>query len=317
MTTTSMQPTDVAKDRVAFVSGSVLGWSILLAALWPRAAQLETGATLRFTVDFQDIHVGNLISPEPIAFYFVNALVALGLSVAILAVCHLIAHGLLLVSAEERGDRSTTLARFADATFISAFRVTRYVGIYLVTLLPVFPAVLLQHWLVNRWSIGRGVSSAVFAVLSGAPFVLLVLHYARLNRALSRRDYIGIGSRAILLFICYVVVSETAYTVALSSGQTLYSKMANPFVEASIRLGGATSALADATLEVRDEYGQVVAMPIIHRLGSGRFHAYFPTQALSPGEYQLRLSYRRASLTGAFPYWHLAVVDSTFISLAP
>jgi hypothetical protein len=316
-----MRPTDVAKDRIAFVSGSVLGWSILLAALWPRAAQLDTGATLRFNLDFQDFYVGNLISPEPIAFYVICVLVALGLSVAILAVSHLIAHGLLLVDSAERGERSTRLARFADATFISAFRVTWYVGIYFVTLLPIFPAVLLQHWLVGHWSIGRDVSSAVLTVSVSVPIVLLALHYADRIRALLRslkaREYLGIGGRLVLLYCCYVAVSETAYTVALSSGQTLYSKAANPFVEASIRLGGATSALADATLEVRDEYGQVLLRPMIHRLGSGRFHAYFPTQSLSPGEYQLRLYYRRASLTGEFPYWHHAVIDSTFISLAP
>jgi hypothetical protein len=180
---------------------------------------------------------------------------------------------------------------------------------------------LFQHWLVGRWSIGKEVSSAVLELFVIVPIVLLALYYRALLRSLKLTDYIGIGfdigARLILLACCYIAVSETAYTVALSSGQTLYSKAANPYVEALIQLGGATSALADAALEVRDEHGQVLLCPPIHRLGSGRFHASFPTQSLSPGEYQLRLQYRRASITGAFPYWHAAVIDSTFISLVP
>jgi len=316
-----MRPTDVAKDRIAFVSGSVLGWSILLAALWPHAAQIDTGATLRFNLAFSDFYVGNYISPEPIAFYALSVLVALGLSVAIMAICHLIAHGLLLVSATGPEDHATPLARFADATFVGAFRVTWYVAIYFIMLVPVFPAILLQHWLVDRWSIGKEVSSTVLSVFVTVPIVLLVRHYIDANRAFLRslktRDYLRITVRVILLYCCYVAVSETAYTVALSSDHTLYSKAANPYVEAIVRLGGATSAPADATLEVRDEHGQVLQRPPIHRLGSGRFHAYFSTQSLSAGEYQLRLQYRRASLTGAFPYWHHTVIDSTFISLVP
>jgi hypothetical protein len=131
------------------------------------------------------------------------------------------------------------------------------------------------------------------------------------------RDYIGIAVRLALLYSCYALVSETAYTMTLSSDRTLYSKAANAYVEVPIQLGGATSALADAALEVRNDQGQVLLRPAIHRLGKGRFHACVPTLSFSPGEYELRLQYRRASLTPAFPYWHHAVIASTFISLVP
>jgi hypothetical protein len=307
---------NITKDRLAFVSGSVLGWAILLATLWRRAAQLDTGATLRFNFDFQDISVGNLISPEPIAFYLLNILVTLGVSVAILSVSYLVAHGLLLASGTAPGLRSAPLARFSRATFINVFRVTRYAGTYLATLFMVFPAVLLQHWLVGRWSIRKDASELVFSLVVCVPAILLAYYYGPRWRR-PKRDYIYIAVRLALLYSCYALVSETAYTMTLSSDRTLYSKAANAYVEVPIQLGGATSALADAALEVRNDHGQVLLRPAIHRLGKGSFHACFPALSLSPGEYELRLKYRRASLTFEFPYWHHEVIDSTFFSLVP
>ncbi|SRR6266487_7097000 len=313
--------TGIAKDRVAFVSGSVLAWGILLAALRPWASHLYTGASLRFKFDFQDVYTGPMISPEPLAFLILNVLVALGVSIVILAACHLVAHGLLMASATEPNDRSKLLTDFADVTFLGAFRVTWYAGVYLLLLVPVYPAILLQHWLVDRWSISKGLSSALLTTSVVVPLLLIVFWYLKAKKndlkGLRGSDYFSTVALIILLYGCYVVVAETAYTMELSSSQSLYSKTVNPYIEARIRLGGATSAASDASVEVRDQSGQLVVSPPILLLDGGLFHTYFSTHSLPPGEYQLRLRYARASLTGTFPYWQRALTDSVFVSLAP
>ncbi len=287
--------TGIAKDRVAFVSGSVLAWGILLAALRPWASHLYTGASLRFKFDFQDVYTGPMISPEPLAFLILNVLVALGVSIVILAACHLVAHGLLMASATEPND--------------------------LLLLVPVYPAILLQHWLVDRWSISKGLSSALLTTSVVVPLLLIVFWYLKAKKndlkGLRGSDYFSTVALIILLYGCYVVVAETAYTMELSSSQSLYSKTVNPYIEARIRLGGATSAASDASVEVRDQSGQLVVSPPILLLDGGLFHTYFSTHSLPPGEYQLRLRYARASLTGTFPYWQRALTDSVFVSLAP
>src|SRR5437879_2586007 len=109
------QPTAIAKDRLGFVSGSILGWGLLLAALRPRASHICTGATLRFYFDFQDVYVGPRISFEPVIFYLLNVVVAFGVSVVILALCHLIAHGVLLASGVS-STRSTLIVSFTESS---------------------------------------------------------------------------------------------------------------------------------------------------------------------------------------------------------
>ena len=315
-----MSRSTIAKDRVGFVSGSVLGWGILLATLRPWASHLYTGATLRFNLDVGDMYAGQKINPEPIGFLMLNALVALGVCIVILAIGHLIAHGLFLASGTTPGDRSRLLGDFADATFLGAFRATLYVGIYFLLLLPVYPAILLQHWLVDEWSIGRDLSSALVSTSVLIPTVLMVLRYVRATKSFEKlrgNEIIRTAALICVIYVCYVCVAETAYTLELSSRQSLYSKVGNPYIEALIKLGGATSAAADATVEVRDQSGLLVVSPPILPLDRGLFHTYFPTESLPPGEYQLELRYARPSLTNSFPYWRRALTHSVFVSLVP
>jgi hypothetical protein len=299
------------------MSGSILGWGLLLATLWPRASQLYTGATLRFYFNFQDIYVGARISPEPVAFYILNVVVAFGVSIVILAIFHLIAHGLLLAS--DHPERSKFLPLIVNASFVGVFRLTWYVCVYLLIVISVYPVILLQHWLADRWLIGRGMSSVLLSVYACLLLSIAAFRYIKSAKfkSLAARDFLCPVILILLLYTCYAAVAETAYTVRLSTGQALYSKAADPYVEALITLGGATSAANDASVEVRTYGGEILLAPAIQRVEGSQYHVYFSTQALPPGEYKITLHYARASLTDGFPFWRKALTKTVYLSLVP
>lgn len=319
-----MSPSDsdkkeVGKERIGLISGSILGWGLVLLAVRPRSTQFVTGASLRFNFQISDIYDGPLINPKPIMFLILNVIVALGVAIVTLAVFHLVAHGLQIAPAPRlTPGRRRLLVSVADFTYHGVILATQFAAIYLLLVLPSYPFILLQHWLVVHLGFGPVASTALAFTPAGFVGGFLGLRYLRsfLSRGNLSIWRIGRGLAILLLLYCsYVLVAETTYTVSISTGKTLYSKAVDRYIEALIRLGGATSAASAVTVEVLDERGNLILRPQIAKVDGGAYHCYFSIQPLAMGRYQVRLRYARTSLTGDFPFIQPKIERSVFVAV--
>ena len=232
MPTASPPASDVTKERLAFVSTSVLAWGLLLLTLRPRVNRMYTGVSIRYGQT--DWYVGDRLSAGALSFFALNVLVALGVCILVLAAAHLVCRG---SSMRRRmpgtdSDTTTTTTELADVVYDGMFSVTVLAMMYLVGFVPpLYLATLIQHWLVGMWSVGRVISTGVVTI----PFVVWVFVLVRVGPRVLRRtgmlDYLNPISTfvvAMLLLVCLIATIETAYTVELSLCQTFYSKEKTP-----------------------------------------------------------------------------------------
>ncbi len=116
---------EVSGQITNFVSGSLLGWVVLLIGLRSRVATLPIGRA--FKCDWTGVRPPN----EMLHFVVLCSVLALGLSVTILAVAHLVSRGLRL--AVNEGDNSgKSLAPFAQYTYEGVFFVSKLALYYLL-----------------------------------------------------------------------------------------------------------------------------------------------------------------------------------------
>jgi hypothetical protein len=76
------------------------------------------------------------------------------------------------------------------------------------------------------------------------------------------------------------------------------------YTEVSVRLGGATSDKAEASIELKDEYGKTVQKLDLLSLGNGLYVSYIASTDLPGKLYRVVLTYPHYTFSYSYPFFH-------------
>ncbi|MCK4830723.1 OmpA family protein, partial [bacterium] len=109
------------------------------------------------------------------------------------------------------------------------------------------------------------------------------------------------------LFVFFLVrnlVPCFAYTMDLTVNQFTFRQGEGQFLEAKIKLGGATSSYEDAKLLIEHDLGAVDILKLSETGRRGRFIGRYAVDSNPPGGYMLRFKYQWPHLDLDYPFYH-------------
>lgn len=311
------------QDRLALVSGTILVWGVVLVQLWNVAARFQTGGNIR-------PWTGNTPGQGVLAplwiFWFITALMTFGGWAVTLSVVHVLCHGLSLMD-EPAGNAAQSVPPSGTLT---ALRYWTYVGVFVqwsivLMMLVLVPLVLLSagleqimaHFMPAR--LASWVARMLVSILLGVAAYKTVLRLApRFIRLFQVYGFAAMILPALLFCfsVSWVAVIESCYTVSLSTDARVLRH--DQGVTVTVALGGATSALSQARLELVNEKGAVLQTLALHEATEpGDYFSYIAATALAPGSYRVTLEYPHSSLSSAFPFIHGTILRSQAFLVLP
>lgn len=316
------------KERLGFVSGTIVVWALAVVGLWPTVAMFQTGLDLHlWTVNLP----GEDPQPGLMAFGTLTLILALGIGSLLLSGFHMFARGLWL-GLEPVADGDATAHPFHDSLDRVAgvtYRALLLLWLFVLIMLPALILLLLGTMLEQGLRTMFASSSAWLRLVANVPIVVIVSGLAYFAWRRIRRGGPGIVvffSRLhvadVLTFVAVMVpavllVTEACFTVDLDSRKTIVEKSRDPYVLATVRLGGAASDVRRATLELHRS-GDPTPLPVaMTPLEDGVYDVHIPSRGLADGLYRLVLSYPRASFGLSYPYLHTTTVRTRSFVVVP
>lgn len=317
------------KERLGFVSGIILVWSLLLINLFPLAAGLQTrhhGTYNLFTYKY---------TPEAVLYLVLLGLLGLGLSAFTLAVVHIFARGMWLAGREENNASSAArktqgkqLAAVCEQTYAAVFWATQFLLLSLMFLGVVsFVTLVFGPIVSSLFSVSKP-GAFIIPILSISFFIvitIMIIATLRISGVTKNllpailRSIVAfirtlatpptrLSARTRLLCLCLFVVCPNgvgvvAYTADLEVSREVVFQSKNDSVEFRVRLGGATSAPEWADVRLRKPDGSLVRLEL-ESVGGGSFVAYKRASSLSQGRYVVLLEYPRFDINAIAPFFH-------------
>jgi hypothetical protein len=280
---------DLANQRTAFISGSVLVWGGALLGLHPTLSRLQAVSMPVmegcFPGEQQTAFLeGGTYDYETVNFYLLAVVAAFGVSIILAALSYLVCLGWELRN-ETLPQAAQSLQEARDHAYASVFDLTLVALIFFGLQAALYLLVFLQRWLVALSS----VTAKLSLLLSYAPFVTLLV-LAGVAWFVKARPQSGVVIRRRLLLLLplalsYLVVVESAHTTTLSVDRAVYQRGRDRYVEVDVTLGGNTSNRDFAALELNAVALQLKAA------GEGRYFAAVPLETLTDGDHKVTLVY--------------------------
>ena len=292
------------KERLAFVSGTILVWGLAILALWPAVSQYQTGMSVDWTtIDPQGVRSGWWM------YLVLTALLALAGSAI-----HIISRGawLAVLIGVNQDSNATDLGRVFNqlcrTSFQSIFDLSRSMLFPILAI----PTILLSGLLDQVLASISSLSSTATSWISGVSAIALVsaLVFFLMRRFLSRfRNQPRLSRFASLLMSAFVfsltwnVVLVSCHTLNLELDKEIYSQSQDDIIEIHVTLGGATSSEDVIDLKLLDSNGTEMDGPSMHMIRQGHYASYVSTSTLSEGRYQVVLRYPHTSFSLSYPYF--------------
>jgi hypothetical protein len=297
------------KERLGFVSGTILAWGIVLVHFWPSVAIFQTGRHLRA---WSMNTPGQGVRTDVWMFWLLTALLAVGAWTVFLAVVHILSRGLWMMVAleEKRGAGAMPLKNPLDklssltyaAVFLQWFAVALLLVVVPLVLLSAGFEQLLAH--IMPMQVAGWIARIAVAIINVIVTLFVVYRaFTTLPRLISVEDIVILNAIYLVVvfgfMISWLVVIEFCNTVSL----TVDSKVVRPDhgVTVTVALGGATSDPREAQLQLVDAKNNVLPSPPLYDTGEGSYLSYIPP-SLSPGLYRVVLRYPHTSFTSSFPF---------------
>ena len=298
-----MSGNDSWKQQLAFTSGTVLLWALLLMKLLPIAAAMQIPDRIQFVDDS-----GYADAAWPV-FSLLTLFGALGITDFLLAVAHIGSRGLWLASTTGGEKPEGGLDRFCQSTFVSVFSIAKYATLSLFGFLFFVAVVALQHGTYRLFSVKSHFWGLVFYAVSVLAVLLVpvslliwVERVGPLNRVLIcfldpffpavKRGFEGFRYFLPVLMLFFIIGNATfflSYKAELNVSKTIYDKTTSA-AEVQVQLGGMTSNVAKMRLSLADSNGGRHALDVSY-LGEGNYVARIDLSGLSPGRYGIILEY--------------------------
>lgn len=311
------------KDRLAFVSGTILVWGVALVQLWNVSAHFQTGGHIHaWTMNTP----GQGVQAALWVFWFLTALMTFGGCAVFLSVLHILSHGLSLM--DEPGGQaapsgsSSILATLGYSTYAAVF-IQWFIVLYMLALIPLLLlSAGLEHLMGHIMS--THVANWIARMLAVIVLMLLLVRMIlpRLRPMLARLLESGTNMRLIYFLALFgfglgwLSVIESCYTVSLSVDAKIIRHDQGATI--AVSLGGATSSLNAARLQLTSEQGAVLQNLVLHEATEpGDYFCYIPAAALTPGVYRVTLQYPHTSLSSSFPYIRGATMRSQSFLVLP
>lgn len=318
---------DTWQQRLAFVSGYILVFGLALLKIWPVAATLQTGINVNFWMM-------NLPSQGVIIelweFWALTSVIAMALVAIVLAVAHILLHGLSLAFPDPGGgqglkaDAAGLLNTLRDLTYKGAFTLLPFVVFLVVLDVLIMVAAGLESVLVYRFHLGLHTAGwlsrlAVMLILLLLLAIVMVKVYPRLSSwfetvgTLSPRDvavgFFLVAAIAFLLTFMWFLAIQTCYTARMNVAGDVFQRSRNDQIEIHMDLGGATSAPHTAVLQLDDARGARLRTLDPEDLGDGHYVVVIQSRDLAEGRYQVTLTYPHLSMSSLFPFMHRQIVQ--------
>ena len=301
---------ELSKAQTTFVSGSLLGWGLILLGLHSHVSSYA--AATNVDIDLQ----AAMPSVSALNFYVLAALLGLGLSITILSVLCLIATGQGLV--QDVGQSPDRYRAIAQYLYSGIFFTSKVAVGYVAILAPYYPAALIYAWLLNFGLPRPAALVAFIAVILGWLMLLVSALLHRLESWKFSQANLSHWARHRLPFIIVFVVAinlavETSYTLSLRTQQPIISLASDRYVTFEIRLGGLTSSPEQAMLTVRSSdpaNSPSDTLPIL-LAEPGVYRAWLPSTNLTLGAptatsrvFTATLTYFRRPVGRRWLLWH-------------
>lgn len=318
---------DTWQQRLAFVSGYILVFGLALLKIWPVAAMLQTGINVNFwTMNLPS--QGVVI--ELWEFWALTSVIAMALVAIVLAVAHILLHGLSLAFSDPAGAQGLkagaagVLNTMRDLTYKGAFFLLPFVAFLVVLDVLMMVAAGLESLLVYRFHLGLHTAGwlsrlAVMLVLLLLFAIIMVKVYPRLSSWLEKasesgaRDFAGgllvVGVIGILLTFMWFLSIQTCCTARMNVAGDVFQRSRNDQIEIHMDLGGATSAPHSALLQLEDARGTRLRTLDPQDLGEGHYVVVVQSHDLAQGRYEVTLTYPHLSMSSLFPFLHWRIVQ--------
>lgn len=313
------------KERLGFVSGTILAWGLVLVHFWPSVAMFQTGRHLRAWSSANT--PGQGVQTQVWMFDLLTALLAVGAWTVLLSVVHILSRGLWMMVAleEKRGPVPNPLKgpldKLSSLTYAAVFLQWFAVALFLVTVPLVLLSAgfeqLLAH-IVPMWVAGWISRMTVMVICLIITVYFLFKAFNVLRSLISVEDLAIVDTIFAVVFlgflISWTIVGEFCNTVSL----TVDSKVVRPDhgVTITVALGGATSDPREAQLQLLDAKGNGLQSPALYDTGEGSYLSYIPP-ALTPGLYRVEVRYPHTSFASTFPFLRRRTVRSQTFLVAP
>jgi len=160
--------------------------------------------------------------------------------------------------------------------------------------------------------VGHSISSRWAEILVQGPVVIVVfiIAFSGTRRMMSWIFSGSLGAAlgaAAAIWLCTFAIYATAegcFTMDLSVNKELFAQTQNDVIQIDLALGGATSTVADADLNLCRADNSKVETLTLQDMGGGRYVTYLRSSTLSTGNYRVELKYPQTSLTSSFPFLH-------------
>ncbi len=290
-----MERDEAWKEQLGFLSGTVLVWGTLLLSLWPTVARFQTGINAHF---WSTISAGESPKPGWDGYQMLVAPLALGISAIFFSILHIFSRGLWIgIHRNSSNDSlaayaSKFLHRLADASYGAVFAQWLFAAATIIVLLLTFVL-----W-TTMFLVGR--KRLKHLKTTGSP------PYRRIK----------LFGFFLFFFLIYGATIEMCYVASLTADKRMASRSKGEYVEVIVTLGGATSDINDAKLELKDIDGNSSTRLDLLSLGDGQYACYIPSSDLPHRQYLLEFTYPHLSFSMSYPFlssrvqrsWPLVVV---------
>ncbi len=307
-----MSDDDLWKEQLAFISGNILAWGLIVLNLWPTLSHFQTGMNIHlWTTNWPQ----EGIKTELQIFWMMTALLALASSVTVFAIVHILSRGIWLILPIKTHqdsiltDIQNSLDRFCQNTYYAIFILAIYVAFLLfVSIFLVLGTVLEQFLLflslplsIAGW-IARGI--VLFFIL-----VLFLVFWKKISKKLwsvSIQNPISVFKTVFIslaiFFVAWFITIEAVYTMDLTVNEKIFDQTKGDIVEIYVTLGGSTSAVDVAKLGILDSHGTLINNLTMYSIGQGQYASYILPTTLPEGRYEVVLEYPHSSLSSSYPF---------------
>lgn len=318
------------KERLGFVSGTIVVWALAVMNLWPTVATFQTGQNLHFwTLTLP----GDDPRPGLYAFWVLTLLLALGGCSLLLSVTHMFARGLWLGTEPGPGGNAMlhAVAGALDRVATFSYKTLLIQWLVVLTFLPLLAVGLGSAMLEAILRIMFVSTSPWLRFVAGVPFfvLLFVPGYIAFCRFLNitHRSPDGLNmlvriwrpvlSSIAVVTLAWLLVIETCFTVDLTLNKSAIMKSRDDYVAATVRLGGAASDARYALLELVSGDGALARPITMQPMDGGWYAAHIPTRDLDEDVYRMVLRYPRASFDLSYPYLHFGTARTRSFVVLP
>lgn len=314
---------DVTKERLAYVSGNILICGLLSFQIWPVVSRYQTGMHINFWTDSDP--GGAVVGNEYFIFMTLTSFLTVLVSAGVLAVFYLFLQGIRLGVAG-KGTEETKVEAFLHNVSENIYGAIFLLGLYLSFVFFSTPIILLVVYLERVLALHTPLSATLIGWILRLGLLLLgIVLVARIveridkasksNRLMESFKPFGKATVIIALVMGLLmspIVQQLCYTADIEIEHTVIDRSQCKVIPIYVSLGGATSDVSAANLELLSPTGinQQDTITTITNLGAGRYIAFIPCSKISDGPYKVSLKYQHLSLASGPPF----IVSTIYIS---